>query len=608
LFHFDPVAGKVCAFDLANRSFTALDERFEGIGTFSLAQPLPTASLLAVSFSFLALGISIPKLAQRLEHIKIPFFVKLLIPFVCLLILTGKLVGAGAQKIMGEEIMSESLRRSANLAGAVLNSLSPADLKSIQAPEDREGLVYEKVYQSITRVLNREDVEQTPKWILHKIRDGRYYFGVNIWRGAIYAPYVVPQDRTMFFRVLQESIPQHGLFVDEQGEWLSYLAPVVDETGKVIYVLELYRPAEEMRRAGQQVSRKVNEVAGITVTATLMLLLVYSYIFTRPLRRLKRHTEIISSGNFEHSIDIRSRDELGDLARAFNTMVGDLKNYTREIARAAAEKEALAGELRLARQLQREMLPQALAPHPNTTHVSMFAEMEPAREVGGDYYDYFLVDENHLGVVVADVSGKGIPAALFMMRMRSMLRGSAAGNLSPADTLSRINQIVAPENSSAMFVTMFYFICHLESGRVAFCNAGHNPPLLVANDQVSTVGEDSSLGKGFPIGVMEEALYSDGHLQIHCGETLLLYSDGVTESCNPDGELFTEERLENMLGDLSGLEPKDLCLEILNQVRVHQGKARQADDITLLAFRLDKPRPHHKPLGWQPSISTAERT
>jgi len=287
----------------------------------------------------------------------------------------------------------------------------------------------------------------------------------------------------MFFKALQEKVPQHGQFMDEQGEWFSYLNPILDSEGNVIYVLELYRSAEELDRGQKQVSRRVSQGVGVTVAITIVLVLIFSYVFTLPLRQLMRRTEIIRTGNFEPGVEIRSRDEMGDLARAFDRMVADLKSYTRELARTTAEKESIESELRLARQLQSEMLPKSFPPLPNAGRVVMYAQMEPARQVGGDYYDFFFVDDAHLGVVVADVSGKGVPAGLFMMRVRSMLRGSAVGNLSPADTLARINQLIAPENPSAMFVTMFYFVCHMDSGHIAYCNAGHNPP---SNSETAT--------------------------------------------------------------------------------------------------------------------------
>jgi serine phosphatase RsbU (regulator of sigma subunit) len=584
-FYMDPETGKGYGFDLANKSFVVFDNGFQVRDSYVISRPGRTILFALGSLALLGLAFSVSRILAAFYRIRIPFFFKLLVLFIPLLMLTAKFVGDGVNEIMKVEVESEYLRRSANLAQAVVNSLALSDLQAICKPQDREGPVYERIHQTISRLLDAKGVEHSPKWILHKIVGDRYYFGVNVWRGAIFEPCVVPKERRMFFKALQEKVPQHGQFMDEQGEWFSYLNPILDSEGNVIYVLELYRSAEELDRGQKQVSRRVSQVVGVTVAITIVLVLIFSYVFTLPLRQLMRRTEIIRTGNFEPGVEIRSRDEMGDLARAFDRMVADLKSYTRELARTTAEKESIESELRLARQLQSEMLPKSFPPLPNAGRVVMYAQMEPAREVGGDYYDFFFVDDAHLGVVVADVSGKGVPAGLFMMRVRSMLRGSAVGNLSPADTLARINQLIAPENPSAMFVTMFYFVCHMDSGHIAYCNAGHNPPLQLRNGDAILVRTDSSKGKGLPVGVMEEAEYSDAFLQLSPNDVLVIYTDGVTEASNVQGVLFGEKKLVETVAPLFSDPPEKICLQVLEEVRKHQGESSQSDDITILAFR-----------------------
>lgn len=584
-FYMDPETGKGYGFDLANKCLVVFDDSYQVRDSYTISCPRRTAVFVSVSLALLGLAFFVSRFPAAPRRIRIPFFFKLLALFIPLLVLTAKLVADGVNEIMKVEVESEYLRRSANLSQAVVNSLALSDLQAICKPQDREGPVYERIHRTISRLLDASGVEHSPKWILHKIVGDRYYFGVNVWRGAIFEPCVVPKERMMFFRALQEKTSQHGQFMDEQGEWFSYLNPVLDNEGNVIYVLELYRSAEELGRGQKQVSRRVSQVVGVTVAVTIVLVLIFSYVFTLPLRQLMRRTETIRRGNFERGVEIRSRDEMGDLARAFDRMVADLKSYTQELARTTAEKESIESELRLARQLQSEMLPKSFPPLHNAGQVVMYAEMEPAREVGGDYYDFFFVDDAHLGVVVADVSGKGVPAGLFMMRVRSMLRGSAMGNLSPADTLARINQLIAPENPSAMFVTMFYFVCHMDSGHIAYCNAGHNRPLRLRNGDAIQVGTDSSKGKGLPVGVMEEAEYSDAFFQLSPDDVLVVYTDGVTEACNMEGTLFGEEKLAETVAPLFSDPPKKICLQVLEAVRKHQGESRQADDITILAFR-----------------------
>jgi serine phosphatase RsbU (regulator of sigma subunit)/HAMP domain-containing protein len=587
-FHADPDGERVYGLDLANRSLITFGGKgIEACGAYSIFLPGRTMALAAAALLLIGTASYVRSRSAlpRLPRVRVPVFVKILILFIPILVLTARFVAVGVNDTMKEEVRAESSRRSANLAQAVLNSLSLQDLELIQNPEDREGPVYARVHETICRILGGGKVEQTPKWILHKIKDGRYYYGVNIWRGAIFMPCVVPKERQMFFRTLKEKTPQYGRYTDDEGEWVSYLAPVTDRSGNVIYVLELYRQAEELDRAQGLVARRVAQTVAVIVLATILLLSIFSYLFTWPLRQLTRRTEIISAGNFEQSVDIRHQDELGDLARAFNKMVVDLKGYTLELARTAAERESFESELRLARQLQEDVLPRVFPPLANTCNVALHAEVMPAREVGGDYYDFFLVDDSHLGVVVADVSGKGVPAGLFMMRIRALLRASAMGNLSPADTLSRINQLIVPENPSAMFATLFYFICHMGSGRIVYCNAGHNPPFRLRNGRAAPVGMENGEGKGLPIGIMEDAGYTDGFFEMGADDVLVVYSDGVTDSSNAEGDFFGEENLAALLASTCAHHPKEICQKVLDRVKAHQGAANQFDDITILAFR-----------------------
>lgn len=585
-FQSDLEEGRKHGFDLANRALVVLDERYSAIGSYVVSKPVRTFTLVLASMIPAGLAISLSRVTALIARVRVPFFFRLLVLFIPLLALSSKIVGNSVNRITREEVNTESLRRSANLAQAVANSLSLDELQALQAPGDRESPTYEAIHRTISRLVDGQRVEQTPKWILHKIREGHYYFGVNIWRGAIFEPFVVSRERAMFFRILQEKVPRHGRFVDDQGEWFSYIHPILDRGENVIYVLELYRPAEELERGQMQASVKVNQVVAVTAIIATVLVLVFSYLFTRPLRRLMQGTEIIRRGDFDFHVRVDSRDELGDLAKAFNRMAVDLKSYTRELARTTAENENIQNELRLARHLQQGMLPRGFPPLPGADHVTMYAEMEPAREVGGDYYDFFLVDDSHLGVVVADVSGKGVPAGLFMMRIRAMLRGSAVGNTSPADILTRINQLVAPENPSAMFATLFYLICDMDTGQITYCNAGLSPPILMKNCSAALVGTDTGLGKGPPIGVLEDARYTDASLLLSPEDTLVVYTDGVTESCSGAGEFFGEDRLLDLSASLPGAGPKEICRSILGEVKTHQGEAAQFDDITVLVFQL----------------------
>jgi serine phosphatase RsbU (regulator of sigma subunit) len=584
-YNSDPGNNKI-SFDLANKALILFDGDGCGSSNSYIAYEWPrTGLLLALSVLILLFGLFLSRIVSWVAPIRLPFFVKMLILFIPLLILSAYIVGESVKVMLKHGVGMEMVRRSANLASAVINSLSLADLEHIQRPEDREGPVYERVQQTIARIVDTRTVEQTPKWILHKIRDGRYYFGINIWKGPIYQPFVVPSDRLMFHRVLTEKTCQNGRFTDDQGEWFSYVCPILNAMGDPIYVLELYRPTEQLDRALRSASNQVLMIIGATVFAAVLLVFAFSFIFTRPLRKLIKKTALISKGDFEQQVEVRSRDELGDLARAFDRMVVDLKSYVAQLAKTTAEKEAIQSELRLAHEMQQEILPKVFPPLSNADNIAIYAQMEPAKEVGGDFYDFFPVDDDHMGVVVGDVTGKGVPAGLFMMRVRAMLRSSAVGILSAAEALARINLVIAQENPSATFATMFYFVCNIRTGSVTFCNAGHNPPVWLKDGEATFLSSPPDVGRGLPVGVSEDGSFTDGTLNLGVGECLVVYTDGVTEATSAHEEMFGEERLRKVLQANIVLEPRDLCQKVLAEVNAYQADAEQFDDIAILIFK-----------------------
>ena len=207
------------------------------------------------------------------------------------------------------------------------------------------------------------------------------------------------------------------------------------------------------------------------------------------------------------------------------------------------------------------------------------AAMIPARDVGGDFYDFFLLGPSQLGVVIADVSGKGIPAAIFMAVSRTLMKATALTASSPAACLQQVNRLLNAENSAEMFVSVFYGILDTQSGRLVFSNGGHNPPLFVR------AGGDAQFLDAKPgcvLGVLDEAVYEDATRALMPGDTLVLYTDGVTEAMNGVDELYGEERLQRLLRNPAD-SPRNLIDRVIADVKQHSGEATQSDDITLLA-------------------------
>lgn len=525
------------------------------------------------------------RLSKIYSRIKIPFFLKLLLLFIPMLVLSAHIIASWISGIMRSNIEDEYVRRAANLAHAIMNNVSIADLEKIRNPNDRNLPEYGKIFQMVNSIVDSENVDQTPKWIMHKILGGRYYFGINIWKGAIYEPYIIPADRKMFYNVLKNKTPEWGRFSDEQGEWFSYLYPICDAKGALIYVVELYRPSEAIDRAEYAVSARINKVVAFTVVLAGLIVFLFSYLFTRPLKALIRGTEIVSTGNFHHHIEVVSRDELGDLGKAFNKMVLDLRRHTDELKKNTEEKERMQTELRLAREIQRGMLPSVFPPFEGAEDVEIYAEMLPAKDIGGDYYDFFPIDDEHFGVVIADVSGKGIPAALFMMVIRSLVRNISVMNPNPADVVAKLNRLLSMDNLSSSFASLFYIVYNMKSGRIRYCNAGHLPPIKISNGKAVLLERSIRMKTGMLVGVIPDAKFTENELVLEKGETLVLYTDGITETVNGRNVFFGEERLIDILQDYSILPNSEICGNVIHDVLEFQKGLDQFDDITLLFLK-----------------------
>ncbi len=277
---------------------------------------------------------------------------------------------------------------------------------------------------------------------------------------------------------------------------------------------------------------------------------------------------------------------MGELTQRLIHQHQSLSSMVVELREALVTKTRLAGleqELQIAAQVQLSILPREL---PTDPRVQLHCHITPAREVGGDFYDYFHIDGEHLGFVMADVSGKGVPAALFMAITRTLLKATALFVAAPTLCIGKLNDLLAKENEQMMFVTIFYGVLHLPSGQVTYVNAGHNPPYqLLADGRVQAVARTG----GMAVAVSEDFAYREGRLTLAPGETLFLYTDGITEAFDCDAQEYGDARLEGVLQRLQqpqrALPPIDLCNAVLADVHQFERGAPQADDITCMALR-----------------------
>jgi sigma-B regulation protein RsbU (phosphoserine phosphatase) len=314
----------------------------------------------------------------------------------------------------------------------------------------------------------------------------------------------------------------------------------------------------------------------------LVIVLVVSVRITRPIQQLAASIGDVASGNFETQVTgIESRDEVGALAKMFNVMVKALKAHMRALTKATAEREAVESELRVARQIQASLLPRCFPPFPDHAEFALHATNKPAKRVAGDFFDFFFLDDHVLAVVMADVSGKGVPAALFMAVTRTLVRNLALSGLTLTETLDRANKTLIEDNDECLFVTLFLGHYDTRTGRLTFANAGHNPPYRV--DGGGTVYRFPLAG-GMPLGFERSATFEEDAVMLDHGDLIVLYTDGVTEACSPSGEMFSDHRFEALLAKHAGEPVEKICRIVDAEVdayRAHEGQ----DDITLLALR-----------------------
>jgi len=227
------------------------------------------------------------------------------------------------------------------------------------------------------------------------------------------------------------------------------------------------------------------------------------------------------------------------------------------------------------------MLPRKFPPFPDRDEFDIFATMVPAKEVGGDLYDFFFIDENRLCFLIGDVSGKGVPAALFMAITKTLLRTEAKHGLSPEEVLCRVNDTLVPDNDTYMFVTIFCAVLGVRTGKVEFSSGGHNPPLILR----AGTSEYMQVPKGFIVGVMEGIKFVKGEYTLAPGDVIFLYTDGVTEAMNPENEFFSEERLKEYLSKLTDRSVEEIVKGVKNEIKLFVRDREQSDDITMLALK-----------------------
>ncbi|MGM9938056.1 MAG: SpoIIE family protein phosphatase [Candidatus Ornithomonoglobus sp.] len=368
------------------------------------------------------------------------------------------------------------------------------------------------------------------------------------------------------------SAPENQRFTAEVYGETSYCMYTVSEGYSIIAVT----PVSEARFS-RNISVYVTVFMEVLIFTSLFILIyiLIKYLIVDNIRKINKSLSKITDGDLDVTVDVRTNEEFSSLSDDINSTVATLKHY---IAEAAARIDK---ELEFARAIQLSALPSVFPPYPNHSEFEIWAGMSTAKEVGGDFYDFYLIGDNRLAFIIADVSGKGIPAAMFMMTAKTLIKSLAETGIEVDQIFITANEKLCENNDAGMFVTAWMGILDLATGMVTFANAGHNPPLVRHRDGSVEYFKSPS---GFVLAGMEGIQYSKNELQLYPGSMIYLYTDGVTEATDANEQMYGDERLKSILISLSGADTEAVCKAVKSDVDTFVGDAPQFDDMTMLCL------------------------
>ena len=393
------------------------------------------------------------------------------------------------------------------------------------------------------------------------------------------------------YRALYELKAERELVIRDRGyietdPHITAMIGLKGGDGQVKAILCVQRQMDVLAQARQ---RYLNKII-LTLIILVLLVVVGQSLFLhhtllRPLKQISDETKRFSKESVKAekklSETIRNRDEIGALASSIDRMEERIQDYVASITQITAEKERINTELNLAAQIQSSMLPHIFPPFPDRKELDIYASMDPAKEVGGDFYDFFLIDSDHLGLLIADVSGKGVPAALFMMASKIILQSVAMLGGSPGKILTKTNEAICSNNQAGMFVTVWAGILEISTGNLTAANAGHEYPVLKRADGDFELFRDKH---GFVIGGMEGVRYKEYEIRLNPGDKLFLYTDGVPEATDADGEMFGTERIIEALNRVKDSSPEQVLQGVRRDVDDFVKDAEQFDDLTMVCL------------------------
>lgn len=373
-------------------------------------------------------------------------------------------------------------------------------------------------------------------------------------------------------------------YSEESGAHTTAGLAVRDGKGTIVAILGVEKAMTRLENARNTYVKHV--VTGVLIAVCLFLLAYSAFLYREMLTPILAVTDEAkrfadTGAPSDALLSIQKTDEIGVLAKAVHKMESDIVKYMENLTAVTAEKERIGAELSIATQIQADMLPSIFPAFPERPEFDIYATMNPAKEVGGDFYDFFMVDERHLAVVMADVSGKGVPAALFMVIGKTLIKDHTQPGRDLGDVFTEVNDLLCESNSEGLFITAFEGVLDLVSGEFTFVNAGHEIPFI---SKKGGGFEPYKIRAGFVLAGMEGMRYHCGSLRLEPGDRLFQYTDGVTEATNRDKELYGMERLKEILCRHAGEPPEALLTHVKRDIDAFVGEAPQFDDITMLCM------------------------
>jgi len=449
----------------------------------------------------------------------------------------------------------------------------------------------------MTKLLaNQDSAFQEDTWTIHINGDG------------IYRSYVLSRDGNYITHKEQRRILKSNFYVHIKDVKKHGVAKEVidemkngersdDETEKILlinrresylfytplegtnWMLAVSVPVIAINMVGTGVGLMMFMLVGVILIITFYVCKLAIRRASEPLKQLAATADEVASGQFDTALpEIKSRDEIHMLRDSFENMQHSLAKYVEELKSTTAQRATMESELKIAHDIQMSMLPKSYPAFPERNDLDIYGQVMPAKAVGGDLYDFFIRD-NKLFFIIGDVSGKGVPASLVMAVTTSLFRNIATYTEEPSHIVFAINQNLTANNDTGMFVTLFVGMLDLTTGKMNYCNAGHNPPLILANGEVKEILGEVNIAAG----VIPDFEFLEDHLEMNPGDTIFLYTDGLSEAENIDSQEYGEERVLQV-AERTVSKPQTLIEVMTEQVQLFVGEAEQSDDLTMLAI------------------------